>query len=680
MKTLKYIFSLSIALVFFANCSKEYDDLSFLDKVVAPTNVSALFQITQDNTGLVTITPNALGASNYNIKYGDESTELVNVLQGESISHIYKEGTYTVNLEAIGLTGLKSEVTQDLVVSFRAPENLVVTIENDPAISKQVNVKATADFGVSYNVYFGEAGNDNPVSGNMGDTVSYTYEEAGIYTIRVVAMSAAIETLEYTEEFEVTAILQPLEAAPVPRRDQSDVISIYSDSYANPDPIDYNPNWGQATTYTQIDIEGNNMIQYGGITYQGIDFSSAAIDASAMEFLHVDVWTADENFNSKLSPISSGPNETAYDLELTAYEWKSFDIPISFFTDQNPDVNFSDIIQFKFEGVESGAGTIFIDNLYFYKASSGNNGPLPLTFEANYALSSFDGGETIVVANPETNGNTSANVLQLVKGTGQPWAGHKITIEQPFDFSGGLSVTAKVWSPRVGLNLLMKFEDNVPWPGVSGTVDAVATTTVANQWETLTFTWPDIDEAIDWYNLVMIMDNGTNGNGSSDYTIFVDDISTNPELNFEPGYSLSSFDGGETTTIVNPDMSGINTSANVLELVKGAGQPWAGHKVTVDKIFNIGGATTITAKVWSPRVGLDLLMKFEDNVPWPGVSGTLDAVATTTVANQWETLTFTWTDIDDAIEWYNLVMIMDNGTQGDGTANYTIYVDDISNN
>ena len=32
------------------------------------------------------------------------------------------------------------------------------------------------------------------------------------------------------------------------------------------------------------------------------------------------------------------------------------------------------------------------------------------------------------------------------------------------------------------------------------------------------------------------------------------------------------------------------------------------------------------------------------------------------------------------IEFYNIVLIMDNGTQGDGTANYTIYVDDISQN
>ena len=73
-------------------------------------------------------------------------------------------------------------------------------------------------------------------------------------------------------------------------------------------------------------------------------------------------------------------------------------------------------------------------------------------------------------------------------------------------------------------------------------------------------------------------------------------------------------------------------------------------------------------------------MKFEDNVPWPGVTGTAEITATTTVANAWETLTYDFSGIDMGIDWYNLVLIMDNDTQGDGSANYTIYIDDIEQN
>ena len=87
---------------------------------------------------------------------------------------------------------------------------------------------------------------------------------------------------------------------------------------------------------------------------------------------------------------------------------------------------------------------------------------------------------------------------------------------------------------------------------------------------------------------------------------------------------------------------------------------------------------TISAKVWSPRAGLKLLMKFEDAAPWPATKATAEITATTTVANAWELLTFTITGVDASLEYYNLVLIMDNGTQGDGSSNYTIYVDDIA--
>jgi len=38
-------------------------DLGFLEEVAIPSNVSALFDITQDNSGLVTITPSGESAN-----------------------------------------------------------------------------------------------------------------------------------------------------------------------------------------------------------------------------------------------------------------------------------------------------------------------------------------------------------------------------------------------------------------------------------------------------------------------------------------------------------------------------------------------------------------------------------------------------------------------------------------
>ncbi|WP_418604192.1 hypothetical protein [Hwangdonia sp.] len=396
MKTLKYIFSTILIIVLAWSCEENvFGDTDFVDSTKAPTNLSAAVSISQDNTGVVTITPLGEGVASYSIDLGDGSEIEEGITPGNSIEHVYKEGTYDATITAASINGLTTSITQPVVVSFKAPENLVVTIENDAAISKQVNLSATADFATSYEAYFGEPGNDDPIPFNIDETISYQYAEAGTYTIRVVAMSAAIETTEFSVDFEVTAILQPLEAAPAPIRAQADVISIYSDSYTDPDPIDYNPNWGQSTTYTQIEIGGNNMIQYGDITYQGIDFSSVAVDASAMEYVHVDVWTAQAGFNAKISPISAGPNETAYDLELTQDQWTSFDIPLSVFTDQNPLVDFSNIIQFKFEGSPSEGGTIFIDNLYFYKVPTGVETGIVGTWKLSSAAGSLGVGPSV---------------------------------------------------------------------------------------------------------------------------------------------------------------------------------------------------------------------------------------------------------------------------------------------
>ena len=68
MKTLKYI--LSFALVLLIGCAEDDTDLRFLEEVPAPSDITALFQVTQDNTGTVTITPNGSNAVSYNMVTG----------------------------------------------------------------------------------------------------------------------------------------------------------------------------------------------------------------------------------------------------------------------------------------------------------------------------------------------------------------------------------------------------------------------------------------------------------------------------------------------------------------------------------------------------------------------------------------------------------------------------------
>ncbi|MBT8384702.1 MAG: PKD domain protein, partial [Bacteroidia bacterium] len=161
MKTIKYIFGLSLFLIAFMGCEED-DNFDYLNTVVAPTNVSALFQITQDNSGLVKIIPNSEGAVMYNINFGD-SSEPEAVEQGKAIEHIYAEGNYVVNIEAIGLTGLKTVASQEMVVSFKAPENVEITIEKDASNPFIINVSAEADYANGFEVYFGDDPDAEPV-------------------------------------------------------------------------------------------------------------------------------------------------------------------------------------------------------------------------------------------------------------------------------------------------------------------------------------------------------------------------------------------------------------------------------------------------------------------------------------------------------------------------------------
>jgi len=182
------------------------------------------------------------------------------------------------------------------------------------------------------------------------------------------------ETIHYFDDIilgegiTVVPPTEPLTAAPDPTIAASDVISIFSDAYTNVSGTDFNPNWGQATVVTEIDIAGNNTLRYENLNYQGVALGSA-VDVSGMSFLHVDYWTANSTaFNGFL--ISSGPVETAHAFGITTEQWVSVDIPLSEFSSV---VDLMDVIQMKFDG----NGTIYLDNIYFFKPPAGPTTPAP---------------------------------------------------------------------------------------------------------------------------------------------------------------------------------------------------------------------------------------------------------------------------------------------------------------
>ncbi len=190
-------------------CETDKDMLYNLDYITAPANVSAVFDITQDNTGLVSIVPNAEGAQKFIISFGDNSTA-AEINAGATATHNYAEGNYTVKITAVGITGLTTDFTQQLTVSYKAPENLNVSIESNVQNPKIVTVSATADFATVFEIYFGDVDDEEPVLAMPGAAVTHTYAEAGEYTVRVIAKGAAIATTEYTQTVVVPEASDPV--------------------------------------------------------------------------------------------------------------------------------------------------------------------------------------------------------------------------------------------------------------------------------------------------------------------------------------------------------------------------------------------------------------------------------------------------------------------------------------
>jgi hypothetical protein len=176
----------------------------------------------------------------------------------------------------------------------------------------------------------------------------------------VVTASGGVITKTYTVSFFIAPPTEPTTAAPIPTSLAEDVISVYSDTYTSI-ATNLNPDWGQATTVTEIDIAGNLAMKYANLNYQGLEYTSS--DVSAMEYIHFDYYTVDAtNFDFFL--IAGGEN--AYDVDatdgITTGEWVSIDIPLSFFSDAGRDLTAA----FQFKTV--GNNNLFLDNIYFWKA------------------------------------------------------------------------------------------------------------------------------------------------------------------------------------------------------------------------------------------------------------------------------------------------------------------------
>lgn len=198
MKKATIIVSLAALAVGFIGCQKTgiSDDTSFLS-TASTANTGKVFDISNDNSGNVKITPTGEGASSYTVKFGHGTgtAAQADVMPGNSATHAYPEGSYTVTIVSKSLSGGETTATYPLQVTYRAPENINITTTQ---AVHNLKVKASALYAASYLVYFGDLANETGTALAPGAEVSHDYATAGTYTVKVVALSGGAAKAEKT--------------------------------------------------------------------------------------------------------------------------------------------------------------------------------------------------------------------------------------------------------------------------------------------------------------------------------------------------------------------------------------------------------------------------------------------------------------------------------------------------
>jgi hypothetical protein len=694
MNAIKYFLSISLILSVITGCKKEtFDDVSFVNNVSDPAKLSVLFDITQDNTGLVTITPNGEGVSTYDVYYGDGAQTFVKVAAGKNVQHKYPEGVYTVKIVGHGVTGKTAETTQQLTVSFKAPENLKTTITTN---SLTVTVAATAQYETMFHVYYGDETTANPEPYDSfleEQTATHNYPSAGTYTIRVVALSGGVATTMHEETVKVGKQIDLPLTFDDPNFDYT-----MSDFGGNISSVVTDPT--NSTNKVLKAIKPSDAQVWAGTslgTATGFATKIPVSISNSVMTMRVYSPAAGLTIKLKLEEHATGTHSVETDAKTTvANKWETLTFDFKNNSTSTPALNAAYIydkasVFFDFNVTGNGK-PFYMDDLMM--AIQIAQISLPVTFDGaniNYTVTDFGNNVTV-------DANDPTNALNHVKKTTKPngaevWAG--TTIGTPAGFSAKIPVTAsyakmsmRVYSPAVGLHVRLKIEDHT---NGNISVETESITTVANQWETLTFDFtspaagtPALNAASNYDKASVFFDFGNAGNGK---VFYWDDVKSVPApssvlgipLDFQSvtlTYAFTDFEGGAVSIVNNPLSTGINTSTKVAKMVKGAGATYAGSYITLAGPIDFT-KKTFTMKVLSPKIGTKVLLKVENLTDG---NTSFEKEVLTTKANEWEEMTFDYTGINTAQSYQKVVLIFDNGNVGDGSANFTYYFDDITLN
>ena len=325
------------------------------------------------------------------------------------------------------------------------------------------------------------------------------------------------------------------------------------------------------------------------------------------------------------------------------------------------------------------------------EASAGN-----VTFDDDAVLYTFTdfGDDTVTLLGADPTPVTNV-VAVTTKGVGAAtFAGTTVggsTFAYPLTATDS-QITVRVYVPDVGTPVRLKLEDATD---PTKSVEAQVVTSVANEWETLTFDFniqaegtAALNPSYTFDKVSIFFNFGTDGATAGEKTYFWDDItfiggsgngsSTGAApafstTDFEPAgapYTFGDFGGGAVTVIDNPQSAGINTSATVAQMQKFAGEVFGGSTLTLNGEVDFSEGSTFTMKVFASR-SVEVLFKLE---------GLNVERSVTHAGSGWEELSFDFAG-DTGADVTKISLFFDLGTVGDAGGdvdNWTFLFDDIA--
>lgn len=205
--------------------------------------------------------------------------------------------------------------------------------------------------------------------------------------------SGTVQTeLDVTTVDASAPVVEAPTTVPTPTEPANNVVSLYSGVYEAATTFAIG-NWGQSTVAFEETIDNTPVYKLTNFNSLGWDFSQNHVNVTEKEcnYMHVDYYPV-KGTTFGFTPISPGPKELVYKLDVTPGEWNSLDVALSNF----PEVDMTDLFQVKFDLGNGGEG--YLANVYFYKKEGGSSEPItPPADGFAYYDATFEG--TAVVPN-----------------------------------------------------------------------------------------------------------------------------------------------------------------------------------------------------------------------------------------------------------------------------------------